>query len=291
MYRYKNMGKGSARTLKYWLDLGYDKDKAEQMRLSRIPGTFEYFRIYKNLSKDDAVKAKEQYQQKRSNTLKNMIKKYGQVEGEARWQLYKEKQAYSNSFEYKQKRYGWDVEKYEAYNKSRGSVGESNGNYGSSYYDVWVNKYGKDIADKMNKRTTDLKVNIGESNGNTGRTKRPEELMKMREAAINRVIRQGTATAYNKESIPIIEKFGRDNGYNFQHAENGGEYHVPNTVFMVDGYDAENNVVIEFDEKYHFREVQRKKDRQRQEQIGIQLKCKFIRINEELEVTEFDYTK
>jgi len=31
---------------------------------------------------------------------------------------------------------------------------------------------------------------------------------------------------YNIKSIPIIEQYGKENGYNFQHAENGGEYYV-----------------------------------------------------------------
>ena len=32
--------------------------------------------------------------------------------------------------------------------------------------------------------------------------------------------------SYNPKSIPIIEEFGKANGYNFQHAENGGEFYI-----------------------------------------------------------------
>jgi very-short-patch-repair endonuclease len=52
-------------------------------------------------------------------TLKNMVKKYGKIEGEARWEAYKKKQAEKNTFEYKFKKYGWDLEEFNNYNKSR----------------------------------------------------------------------------------------------------------------------------------------------------------------------------
>jgi hypothetical protein len=285
------MGKGSSRTLKHWLDLGYSSNEAEKMRLSRTPGTIEYFTIFKGFDLETAYVKKAEFCSNKSNTLANMIRKYGDVEGEVKWQQYKEKQAYSNTFEYKRDRYGWDIEKYESYNKKRGSVGDANPNFGTSYYEVWVQKYGKEKADEMNDKTTSLKVRIGSFNGNFEKEFSFETKQKMRDSAIKRVIRQGTYTAYNTSSIPLIEQYGKDNGYDFMHAENGGEYHVPNTVFMVDGYDVKNNVVIEFDEKYHLVESQLKKDKQRQDQIGVELQCKFIRMNDKLEVTMFDYSK
>jgi hypothetical protein len=285
------MSRGSARTLKHWLDLGYDNVDAERMRLSRTPGTLEYFMILKGMDENEAIVAKEKYQSNRANTFDNFISKYGIDEGEKLWEIYKQKQAYSNSYEYKRDKYGWSIDEYISYNKSRGVVGELNGNYGKSYYEVWVNKYGKDEADRMNKLCGIKKARVGIDNGNYKRPKRSDEIEKMRDSAIARVIRQGTYTSYNPNSIPIIEKYGMENGYIFQHAENSGEYHIPNTRFMVDGYDIKNNVVIEFDENYHTNEVQQKKDLQRQEQIGIELKCKFIRINETLEVKIFDYSK
>lgn len=284
------MGKGSARTLKYWLDKGYTGEEAEKMRMSRVPGTIEYFHIFKKMSLSEAKKSKEEYQSKRAVTLENMIRKYGDIEGEIRWQEYKDKQAYTNSFEYKEEKYGWTMDEWENYNKSRGSFGEKNGNYGTSYYEVWVEKYGKDEADRMNKEVSKLKARSKEKNGNYRRKKRPEEIERMKKSAIERVIRQGTCVAYNVSSIPIIENFGKENGYYFQHAENGGEYQIPNTTFFVDGYDKENNVVIEFDEKYHFSENQKKKDLERQDMIGHLLKCKFIRIDEHMNVKIIDYS-
>lgn len=285
------MGKGSARTLQHWIDKGYTTEKAEEMRRSRTPGTLEYFTIYKNLPIDEAIVKRDDYNKKSVPTQKNMITKYGEDEGNKKWDIYRQKQAYTNSFEYKQVRYGWSLEDWETFNKSRGSIGEKNGNYNSSYYQSWVTKYGIDEANRMNAEVTGLKIRIGTKNGNYNRKKRPDELEKMRVSAIKRVIEQGTYVSYNKKSIPIIENYGKENDYFFIHAENGGEYQIPNTTFFVDGYDTDNNVVIEFDEKYHFTEKQQTKDKQRQDMIGQILECKFIRIDVNNNIIEFDYSK
>lgn len=285
------MGKGSARTLQHWIDKGYAIEKAEEMRRSRTPGTLEYFTIYKNLPIDEAIVKRDEYNKKSVPTLKNMITKYGEDEGKKRWDIYRQKQAYTNSFEYKQEKYGWTLDDWETFNKSRGSIGEKNGNYNSSYYQSWVIKYGKDEADRMNAEVTKIKIRVGSKNGNYNRKKTPEEIKKMRVSAIKRVIEQGTYVSYNKKSISIIEEYGKNAGLEFRHAENGGEFQIPNTTFFVDGYDVVKNVVIEFDEKYHFTEKQQNKDKQRQDMIGQILKCKFIRIDENNNIIEFDYSK
>ena len=54
-----------------------------------------------------------------ARTLESFIKKYGKEEGERRWESYRQKQAYTNSFEYKLEKYGMTKEEFDAYNKSR----------------------------------------------------------------------------------------------------------------------------------------------------------------------------
>ncbi|MFW6219773.1 MAG: hypothetical protein ACOC1O_01620 [bacterium] len=79
----------------------------------------------------------------------------------------------------------------------------------------------------------------------------------------------------------LFFEYGRKYGYEFQHAENGGEYYIEHLGYFVDGYDIDNNVVIEYDEKYHF-DINgnlKDKDKLRQKEIIEYLKCKFIRIN------------
>jgi len=58
----------------------------------------------------------------RKVTKLNMIAKYGDDEGTNRWNLYIKKQAVSNSFEYKKKKYGWTEQQYNEYNNNRAST-------------------------------------------------------------------------------------------------------------------------------------------------------------------------
>jgi len=85
--------------------------------------------------------------------------------------------------------------------------------------------------------------------------------------------------SYNSDACDLIEDYGKKHGYEFQHAENGGEYRIKNLGYWVDGYDEEKNVVVEADEPHHYRNGElRKKDKRRQKQIMNELGCKFIRL-------------
>jgi len=66
-------------------------------------------------------------------TLENMIIKYGEIEGNNRWNQYKTKQAESNLFEYKQKKYGWTKKQFDEYNSARAQTLEK-----------MINRYGED---------------------------------------------------------------------------------------------------------------------------------------------------
>ena len=52
-------------------------------------------------------------------TKDNLIRKWGEEIGEDKWNEYCEKQRYSNTFEYKNKKHGWSKDKFNDYNKSR----------------------------------------------------------------------------------------------------------------------------------------------------------------------------
>jgi len=241
----------------------------------------EYFKLF-----PDAIIETPAITQKRKQTLENMILRYGVDTGTQKWNEYISKQAETNTYEYKRKKYGWTKDEFNEYNKSRSHSGSSNGNYGRGFYKIWVEKYGKEVADK---KLNEFKEKI--SIANTGRSVNfsKQALQNMREGAIERVKRQGGLfISYNPNSIPIIEEYGKLRGYNFQHAENGGEYNV--CGYFVDGYDKEKNVVIEYDEKHHFTKNGVLKDRDviRQQDIMNELSCKFIRINYKGEITEYE---
>lgn len=73
----------------------------------------------------DAILVTEETKRKQVKTLENFIKKYGEREGNERWNVYVEKQRYSNTLEYKKKTHGWTEEEFNEYNQSR-SVTKNN---------------------------------------------------------------------------------------------------------------------------------------------------------------------
>jgi hypothetical protein len=120
--------------------------------------------------------------------------------------------------------------------------------------------------------------------GNQYRTGKPDsdEVRKQKRlTAIERTEKMGIEgywPNYNQKGCKIIDEYGVENGYNFQHAENGGEYHIKELGYWVDGYDKENNVVIEYYEEAH--KYTKEKDDRRKKEIEDYLGCKFIVINE-----------
>lgn len=111
--------------------------------------------------------------------------------------------------------------------------------------------------------------------------------LKMRQAVIKRIEKYGTKSRnFNPIACKFIEEYGKQNGYNFQHALNGGEFSV--LGYFVDGYDKGKNVVFEYDEPIHNRPSTRKNDILRMNEIKNHLKCIFIRYNEKTkELKEF----
>jgi hypothetical protein len=86
---------------------------------------------------------------------------------------------------------------------------------------------------------------------------------------------------YSKRGCEYFNKLMEDTGIKIQHAENGGEFYIKELGYWVDGYDKENNIVYEWDDKRHYINNELlDKDKNRQRRIEDFLKCKFIRIKE-----------
>lgn len=79
---------------------------------------------------------------------------------------------------------------------------------------------------------------------------------------------------WNPVACQKIDEYGKQYGYNFKHAMNGGEYFISQLGYWVDGYDKEKNTVIEYYEKKHNLKVQ--KDFERETEICNHLRCDFI---------------
>jgi hypothetical protein len=105
---------------------------------------------------------------------------------------------------------------------------------------------------------------------------------KMRLSAIKRIERMGVNKAcrnYNVNACEYFDKLNRENGWNLQHAKNGGEIEIYG--YFLDAYDKERNIVVEYDEPRHDRPHIKKKDTIRQNNIIKHLgECKFYRFKE-----------
>lgn len=129
-------------------------------------------------------------------------------------------------------------------------------------------------AKKGKKHSEEHKRKIGEFH--KGKVTSEKTKQKQRLAAIVRIEQTSGQVQpnYNPKACKIIEEYGQQYRYNFQHAENGGEFYIKELGYWVDGYDAKQNVVVEVYESAHHRTVSR--DNQRQQEIEEHLKCEFI---------------
>lgn len=87
---------------------------------------------------------------------------------------------------------------------------------------------------------------------------------------------------YNPTSCEYFDKLNLKNNWQLQHALNGGEVKILN--YFLDAYDKKRNIVIEYDESYHYDKYGnlKQKDVLRQQRIITHLGCKFFRYNEKI---------
>lgn len=166
--------------------------------------------------------------------------------------------------------------------------GENNGMFGKFHTNETKEKISEITKQKMSLPKTREKMLKSKhsieyrkklSNALKGRRFSSETKRKMRESVLRRVSKYGIhARNFNPLACKLIDEYGEKNGYNFQHALNGGEVFI--NGYSVDAYDREKNVVLEVDEKHHFNSngCLKQKDIIRQKEIEGHIKCKFIRI-------------
>lgn len=166
---------------------------------------------------------------------------------------------------------------------------------------IFTDEHRKNLSIARTGKPMSLNVKLALAKANCGR-KQSKETLERRSASWKQYIKEnGTGTwrigtaerlrrqadnngqtypCYNPAACKIIEEYGKKHGYNFQHAENGGEFCIKELGYFVDGYDKEKNVVIEYYEKRHNNKKKALRDVKRQDEIVNLLGCKFIILTE-----------
>jgi len=115
-----------------------------------------------------------------------------------------------------------------------------------------------------------------------GRKQSDDDKRKKRISRISYIIQKngGIRPMCSIRACKYLDQLNKEKEYNFQHALNGGEYHIKKLGYFVDGYDKEKNVVIEYDEFHHNTPRRKEKDVIRMNEIKSFLGCRFLRYNE-----------
>jgi len=110
------------------------------------------------------------------------------------------------------------------------------------------------------------------------RTEKTRE--RLRIATLNTLEKLGIPKIYSIRGCDFMDKLNIKNICNLQHGRNGGEVKV--CGYSVDGYDKEQNIVFEYDEKHHYDIDGKLKENDIRRMINIinKLQCRFFRYNE-----------
>lgn len=180
-------------------------------------------------------------------TEKSMIRKWGEIEGKKRWKEYCEKQAKTNTFEYKQEKYGWTKEQFDEFNKSRAVTLE-----------LCIERHGEEEGKKLwedycerQRYTTSLEYMIKEYGEEEG-TKKYNNFAETRSQSGIMALNAGLSFSKVSQVMfnTILEKLNELNINNDIYYElKNYEYKIqytPAKYFKLDFYDKTKNLVIEF---------------------------------------------
>lgn len=179
-------------------------------------------------------------------TQENLIRKYGEREGIKRWNEYIEKQAFSNSFEYKHRKHGWSKERFEKYNKSRGvTLKNQIAKYGE---DEGLKRY-NEYCDKQ-RYTTTLEYFISKY-GEIDGTEKYNNYIKIRNGNLCYLENVGSISNIQQKCFSYLtENLNTYNETYFSPKTEEYEIHINGYHYFLDYYDKTQNIVIEFNGDY-----------------------------------------
>jgi hypothetical protein len=183
------------------------------------------------------------------------IRKYGELEGLQRWDNYRLKKSYSNTFEYKNKKYGMTIEEFKDYNKSRACTKENfiqryGEEKGLKKWDLYVNKqkltkskeyiykkHGKDAFIKINKSKANTLENFIKRHGIEIGNKKYMEYIEKQKVYFSKK---------SQDLFKIIDDLFKDKTtyYNNKNTEYG--VNLIDKYAKLDFFILEDNICIEF---------------------------------------------
>lgn len=155
----------------------------------------------------------------------------------------------------------------------------------------WDNKTTEEInaIHERSRLTYVNKLRLGEIVPSfTNKKHKKESIEKIRMSTIRYLENtvDGFQARYSKNACKYIDNLNKIYNWNLQHAENGGELTCGG--YFLDGYDSTLNIVFEYDEPRHYKDVNNNiltdKDIERQNYIIDKLGCEFYRYNEAMDL-------
>ena len=184
------------------------------------------------------------YNKSKSVTLQNMIRKYGEAEGNIRWKKYVKFQSDKNKFSYKNEKYGWSREEFDIFNRSRAVTIENlirrHGEEGGrDIYEEYVKKQ------RINGKTIEWFI---EKNGEEkGRMIFNSMMYKKMIGSKNANSGSAFTSKVSSEFFNRLDAYFH--GFNTQYYDKNGEYSVfveNNRFFHLDYYIHDIMVCVEF---------------------------------------------
>ena len=264
-WRNKIIIKGkSYQTIKKVDGIDYQLKVCQSCLLSNYPSIKNLSRTFNVMSEqtmfafDIPQEAFDNARSKYAMTKNHMIEKYGEEEGLKKWEEYCKKQAETNTYEYKQSKYGWTEEQFKKYNESRAVTlenlikrhGEEEGlKKWKSYCDMqsktksWeymVKKYGEEQASIINKMKSNTLENFIRKYGPEQGAKHFEEFSAKKMNGYSKI----SQDFFKKLDSYLTPKYTTY----FAEKNNGGEIFRcgKNQIYYLDYYIEELNMDIEF---------------------------------------------
>ena len=194
-------------------------------------------------------------------TEKSMIKKWGEELGIQKWNEYKRKQSVTNTFEYKKKKFNWNKEQFDEFNKSRAvTLKNLQNKYGKELGEIYFNDYvekqklTKSHEYMINKYGEDKTKAINQSKGQTlsNYIKRLGKIEGLKQYEIMLSHHKNYFSKISQKFFDEIDKYISQK-YTTYYATKNHEYGVNlhnNDYIRLDYFILELNLCIEFNGTY-----------------------------------------